>query len=55
MTGSLMQLWTEETGQGMTEYSLIIALVAIVLITALVLYGERISNLMSYAAGKVTF
>jgi pilus assembly protein Flp/PilA len=35
----------EESGQGMVEYALIIALVAVALITALVLLKNQIANI----------
>lgn len=38
------RLFTEEKGQGMTEYGLIIALVAIAVIVALTALGGRIST-----------
>lgn len=48
----LIRLFSDEEGQGMTEYGLIIALVAIVVITALTLLGTNISTLFSKAAGS---
>lgn len=38
------RLWTEEEGQGMAEYGLILALVAIVVIAALTLLGNNIRS-----------
>jgi len=43
MLTQLGRLWTEEDGQGMTEYGLIIALVAVLLITALVTLKDKIA------------
>jgi len=38
-----MKLWKNQKGQGLTEYALIIALVAIVAVAALTLLGGQIS------------
>lgn len=43
MNEMVRRFFTEETGQGMTEYALILALVSIVAIGALILMGEQIS------------
>ena len=42
MLHHLKRLWTEEEGQGMVEYGLIIALVAVVVIGALTALGDGI-------------
>ncbi len=42
-------LKNEESGQGMVEYALIIALVSVVLIVALGLLGEGIGNVFTKA------
>ncbi|MGB9813355.1 MAG: Flp family type IVb pilin [Thermovenabulum sp.] len=47
------RLWTEEEGQGMAEYGLILALVAIVVIGALTVLGRRISNRMNDVANNL--
>jgi pilus assembly protein Flp/PilA len=43
----------EESGQGMVEYALIIALVSIVAIAALVLLGPKIANMFTNINGKL--
>lgn len=43
--GILKKLWQEEAGQGMTEYGLIIALVAVALIVTLGLFKDKIKEL----------
>jgi len=43
-----------EEGQGMVEYGLIIALIAVVVIGALSLMGTNISSLFDGVAGKLT-
>jgi pilus assembly protein Flp/PilA len=40
-------LFTRTRGQGMLEYALIIALVAIVVIAALILLGPQIANIFN--------
>ena len=42
-----------EKGQGMVEYALIIALVAIVAIAALILLGPSIANIFSDISGEI--
>lgn len=44
MRGFLNALWRDESGQGLVEYALIIALVAIAVIVALTALGGRINN-----------
>ncbi|WP_334110151.1 Flp family type IVb pilin [Thermodesulfitimonas autotrophica] len=44
MMGFLKRLVKEEEGQGMAEYGLILALIAVVAIAALVVLGGRIKN-----------
>jgi pilus assembly protein Flp/PilA len=43
----MMQLRNRERGQGLVEYALIIALVAIVVIAILVIMGPQIGNIFS--------
>jgi len=38
----MKELWINEEGQGMAEYGLIIALIAVVVIAALTLMGKKI-------------
>ena len=42
-------LFNEESGQGMVEYGLILALVAIVAIAALVILGRRVNGVFTNA------
>ncbi len=44
MFNRIIGLWRDETGQGMVEYGLIIALVAIVVITVLSTMGTKLTN-----------
>lgn len=43
----LRKLWSEEEGQGMVEYGLIIALVSIVVITALLAVGGQLTTIFT--------
>ncbi len=44
----------EEEGQGMVEYGLIIALVAIVVIAALVILGPKIADIFNTASNSLS-
>jgi pilus assembly protein Flp/PilA len=49
----LKQLVIEEQGQGMVEYGLILALIAIVVIVALTDIGENIKDVFEDIGGKL--
>ena len=40
-------LWTDESGQGLAEYAVLITLIAIVLFTAIVLFRNAIINVFN--------
>ena len=40
----MMKLWKDEEGQGLTEYALVLAGIAIVVIATLLLIGQRVEN-----------
>jgi len=44
----------DEEGQGMVEYGLIIALVAIVVIAALVILGPQVASIFNKASASLT-
>jgi pilus assembly protein Flp/PilA len=44
----------DDSGQGLVEYALIIALVSIVAIAALSVLGKKASNTLSNVAGKLS-
>lgn len=54
MKSRLLEFLKEETAQGMTEYSLIIALVAIVVITSLALFGNSLFNNYLESVNRMT-
>jgi Flp pilus assembly pilin Flp len=49
MKAVLRNLWNDESGQGLTEYALLIALVSLGLITLLSLYRNAIGNVFRNA------
>jgi pilus assembly protein Flp/PilA len=53
MKAKLMGLFKDETGQAMTEYGLILALIAVVVIGALALMGPQISAIFTNVSAKL--
>jgi pilus assembly protein Flp/PilA len=53
MFSSLRRLLSDERGQGLVEYALIIALVSIVAIAALKFLGGKASNTLNNAANAL--
>ena len=51
---SFVKLWRDERGQGLVEYALVIALVAIVAIAALQFLGSKANNTLNNAAGNLS-
>ena len=54
MKAKLMGLIKDEEGQGMVEYGLIIALIAVVVIVALTSMGTSLSGIFNGISGKLT-
>jgi pilus assembly protein Flp/PilA len=50
MGGFLKRFWHEESGQGLTEYALILALVAIGLIAVLIVFRDAIGGIFDRIA-----
>jgi pilus assembly protein Flp/PilA len=49
----LKSFWTDESGQGLTEYALIIALVAIGLFAVLIIFRNQIGLIFDNISGKL--
>jgi Flp pilus assembly pilin Flp len=49
-----MKLNKNQSGQGMTEYILIVALIAVAVIAAVKLFGTNVSNGFNNAAGQIS-
>ena len=50
----MKNLWKNEEGQGMVEYGLIIALVAVVVIVGIALVGNKANSLFQGVSNKLT-
>ncbi len=42
-----------EEGQGLVEYALILLFIAIVVVAALLIFGEELANLYNYIVGEL--
>jgi Flp pilus assembly pilin Flp len=49
----LKKFWNDERGQGMTEYILIVALIAVFAIAMVKFFGGTISNIFSRLGTKI--
>jgi len=49
----LRKLWSDESGQGMTEYILIIALIAVVCVVAIKAFGSQIKDLIVKSTRRI--
>ncbi|TMB60770.1 MAG: Flp family type IVb pilin [Chloroflexi bacterium] len=49
-----MGFWLDERGQGMVEYALIIAVIAIAIIVAMVFFKDQLSNYFSSIGNNLT-
>jgi pilus assembly protein Flp/PilA len=54
MKALFKSFWTDESGQGLTEYALIIALVSIGLITILIIFRNEIGDVFSQIANALS-
>ncbi len=52
-THDMLRMLKDESGQGLVEYALIIALVSVVAIAALSVLGRKASNTLSNAAASI--
>jgi pilus assembly protein Flp/PilA len=54
MKNLLLRLWREEEGQDLTEYALLLVLIALVAIAAITQVGQAVSNVFSNAAANLS-
>ncbi|HUP01707.1 MAG TPA: Flp family type IVb pilin [Gemmatimonadota bacterium] len=50
----LTALWTDESGQDLAEYALLVALIALVVIAAVTMLGQNINTLFTDVANILT-
>lgn len=50
----MRETWKEDTGQGLVEYALIIAVIAIMVIIAMVFMREQLQNQFSMIGNNLT-
>lgn len=55
MNNSILWLKDEESGQGLVEYGLIIALVAVVCIVGLTAMGGQLNGMFNFLKEKIQF
>jgi pilus assembly protein Flp/PilA len=53
ISSSISRIFDDEDGQGLTEYALILALIAVVAILALTLLGGSVTSALSTAANSL--
>ena len=53
MVKTLKRFWTEESGQGLVEYALILFLIAIVVIVALTTLGKKTNNVFTNVSNAI--
>ena len=46
--------WSDERGQGLVEYALIIAVIAIAVIVAMIFLRDQLSNIFSNSGNNLT-
>lgn len=53
MLALLRSLWSDESGQGMTEYALILALVAVAIIAIVIAFRNQIAGVFTSATNTL--
>ena len=48
-----LRRWNDEHGQGLAEYALILALIAVIAIVALLYMGQQVSNKLSIIGSTI--
>jgi Flp pilus assembly pilin Flp len=54
MKNFMFRLWKEEEGQDLTEYALLLVLIALAAVVVMGTLGSAINNVFSTAASKLT-
>jgi pilus assembly protein Flp/PilA len=53
MLSTFKRFWSEDSGQGLTEYALIIALVSVGLVAIMILFRESIGGVFASITGTL--
>jgi pilus assembly protein Flp/PilA len=53
MFNSIKRFWSDESGQGLVEYALILFLIAIVVIIALTTLGKKANNVFTNISNQI--
>jgi pilus assembly protein Flp/PilA len=54
MSNLLKRLWSEEQGQDLTEYALLLVLISLVAVTSITTIGKTVSDVFANAAANLT-
>lgn len=49
----LQRLWKEESGQGLVEYGLLVALIVVIVIAVLVIFSDSLTSLFTDIGNKI--
>ena len=53
LADTVRRAWRESDGQGLAEYALILALIAMIAIVALIFMGQQVSNKLSVIGSTI--
>lgn len=53
MTALMKRFWSDDSGQDMAEYAIMLGVIAAVVLTAITLLGTNISTQITTIAGKI--
>ncbi len=53
MVNALRSLWSDEEGQGLPEYALLVAAVVVMVVAAAALFGEQVEGLFTSIGGFI--
>ncbi len=53
MYAALKQFWTDESGQGLPEYALLVAAVVVMVIAATALFATEVQNLFDRIGSRI--
>ena len=54
MTELLKSFWTDESGQGLTEYAVLIGLITLAVIAVIILLGTQIKRIFQLVVNNLT-